>query len=399
MNPPRSAFGASPPGGRRQRPGGAGSAASAWARALDAARGALRGHLLLACFAVVPAVAAEVKVPGFVDPLDAPARLSPRAGVAPVNALARVDADRVVAVGARGHILLSSDRGRTWEQQRVPVSTDLLAAHFPTPAQGWAVGHDGVVLRSTDGGASWVRVLDGRTLGALMVAHYEKRAPAGATVAKALEEAKRFAADGPTRPFMGVYFRDEREGWVVGQFNLILYTTDGGASWVPWLERSDNDEGYSMHAIGAAGSDVVIVGELGLVLRLDAAQQRFRRIKTPYPGTWFGMAASNQALVATGLRGSAWRSNDAGASWKALASGAASAINGGHFLPDGRLVLVTQHGELLLSADGGESFSKLPPVHGLPSAHDALSMEPGWLIVGGPRGVQRVALPPAGDAR
>jgi photosystem II stability/assembly factor-like uncharacterized protein len=363
------------------------------------ARGALLGLLLASCASVFSAGAADVNGAPFVDPLDAPARMSPRAVVAPVNALARVDADRVVAVGARGHILASSDRGRTWEQQRVPVSTDLLAAHFPTPRLGWAVGHDGVVLRSTDGGASWVRVLDGRTLGALMVAHYEKQAGGDATLAKALEEAKRFAADGATRPLMGVYFRDEREGWVVGQFNLILHTGDGGASWVPWLDRSDNDEGYSMHAIGAAGDDVVVVGELGLVLRLDAAQQRFRRIKTPYPGTWFGMAASSQAVVATGLRGSAWRTTDAGASWKALTSGAASAINGGHFLADGRLVLVTQRGELLLSADRGDSFSKLPPVHGLPSAHDALSMEPGWLLVGGPRGVQRVALPPAGDAR
>ena len=33
MVPPRSAFGASPPGGRRQRTGKAGSAASAWSRA------------------------------------------------------------------------------------------------------------------------------------------------------------------------------------------------------------------------------------------------------------------------------------------------------------------------------------------------------------------------------
>ena len=32
MTPPRSAFGASPPGGRPQRPGRAGSAASAWSR-------------------------------------------------------------------------------------------------------------------------------------------------------------------------------------------------------------------------------------------------------------------------------------------------------------------------------------------------------------------------------
>ena len=36
MSPPRSAFGASPPGGRRWRPGEAGSAAAAWGLALGA---------------------------------------------------------------------------------------------------------------------------------------------------------------------------------------------------------------------------------------------------------------------------------------------------------------------------------------------------------------------------
>jgi len=36
MAPPRSAFGASPPGGRRQRPGKAGSAAAAWVSSLPA---------------------------------------------------------------------------------------------------------------------------------------------------------------------------------------------------------------------------------------------------------------------------------------------------------------------------------------------------------------------------
>ena len=84
---------------------------------------------------------------------------------------------------------------------------------------------------------------------------------------------------------MAVHFRNEREGWIAGQFNLILHTADGGATWEPWLDRTENPEGYSLHAIGAAGDDVLIVGELGLVLRLDAASQRFQRIKTPYPGT------------------------------------------------------------------------------------------------------------------
>jgi photosystem II stability/assembly factor-like uncharacterized protein len=72
---------------------------------------------------------------------------------------------RVVAVGQRGHVLISDDAGEKWQQSEVPVSADLVAVHFPDAEAGWAVGHDGVILNSTDGGRTWVRQLDGRTLG------------------------------------------------------------------------------------------------------------------------------------------------------------------------------------------------------------------------------------------
>ncbi|MEO8804464.1 MAG: YCF48-related protein [Burkholderiaceae bacterium] len=340
--------------------------------------------------------AAQAAGPAFVDPLDAPARLSPRATLAPVFALARLDGEHAIGVGPRGHILRTADRGQSWTQQAVPLSTDLVAVHFPTARVGWAVGHDGVVLRSQDGGTSWARMIDGRALGALMVSFYERLVAAGDTsVARALEDARRFQAEGPTKPFLAVHFRNEREGWVIGQFNLILYTADGGASWEPWIDRTDNPDGYSLHTIGAAGDQIVIVGELGLVLRLDAAARRFVRVTTPYPGTWFGFAATKDTWIALGLRGSAWRSTDVGASWTKLNTGTTAAVNNGLFLADGRLVLVTQAGELLISVDRGDHFSKLPRVPALRSGFDLLALEPGWLLVASPGGVQRIAVPPS----
>jgi photosystem II stability/assembly factor-like uncharacterized protein len=339
-------------------------------------------------------VAHAAGAPAFADVLDTPARMSPRAVRSAVFALAPVDADHIVGVGPRGHILRSGDRGKTWTQQPSPVSADLVAAHFPTPQLGWAVGHDGVVLRSTDGGVSWTRVLDGRTLGKLMVSYYEKALGAGdASVAKALEEARRMAAEGPAKPFLSVFFRNEREGWLVGQFNLILHTGDGGATWEPWLDRTENPDGYSLHAIRAAGDEIYIVGELGLVQRLDAGKNRFRRITTPYPGSWFGLAATKGTLVAVGLRGAAWKSTDAGSSWQRLNTATNASINNGMFLPDGRLVLVTQQGRVLISTNL-QDFLELPRVLGLASAFDIVTMEPGWLLISGPDGVQRLALPP-----
>lgn len=330
----------------------------------------------------------------FIDPLDTPARMSPRAMTAPITAVTRIDSSHLAAVGLRGHALLSADNGQTWTQSAVPLSSDLLAVQFPTPTEGWAVGHDGVLLRSADAGASWTKALDGRGAAELMVSHYEALAQQGnESAARLLEDAKRMREDGPTHPFMSVYFRDAREGWIVGQFNLILHTQDGGKSWQPWLDRTDNPDNYSLHSIRAVGEDVFIAGELGLLLKLDRQAQRFARITTPYPGSWFAAVGRPGSLILVGLQGNAWRSVDAGASWQRLQTGTSAAINGGSYLPDGRLVLVTQQGSVLLSADNGDTFNRLDRISGLSSGYDVTALDARTLLVAGSRGLLRVRLP------
>src|SRR6266581_7567932 len=105
----------------------------------------------LALAAPVAAVAA-----GYQDVLDTPAQESTLASKALLNGLASAG-QRVVAVGQRGHIIYSDDAGKTWQQAKVPVSSDLVAVTFPTSEQGWAVGHDGVVLHSADAGKTWTK--------------------------------------------------------------------------------------------------------------------------------------------------------------------------------------------------------------------------------------------------
>src|SRR5699024_10881475 len=106
----------------------------------------------------------------FRDPLDWPAEELTRLAERPTQALARAG-DMLVAVGARGLIATSTD-GQHWQQSPSPVQSDLLAVVFPTPEEGWAVGHDGVVLHSTDAGRSWEKQLDGRQAGQLFTDYY-----------------------------------------------------------------------------------------------------------------------------------------------------------------------------------------------------------------------------------
>ena len=295
-----------------------------------------------------------------VDPLQLPAAPSSLAVRSPLFAITRAGT-RLVAVGQRGHVMLSDDNGAHWLQAEVPLSTDLVAVHFPSAQKGWAVGHDGVILHSSDGGRHWTRQLDGRQAASLVADAYTKTTH-NVEADAALAEARRMLADGPDLPFLDVWFSDERNGYAVGAFNLIFATSDGGAHWRPASDRADNPKGLHLYGVRAAGDEIYIVGELGLVLRLDRTSQRFRALPTPYPGTWFGLLATPDLLLAYGLRGNAWRSRDAGKSWQQIDTGVLTGLTGATLLADGRIALVSQGGQVLVSRDKADSFQSVPGI-------------------------------------
>jgi photosystem II stability/assembly factor-like uncharacterized protein len=326
----------------------------------------------------------------FRDVLDVPAAPSAFAPAGLVNGLARAG-KRVVAVGQRGHVVYSDDAGRSWLQAKVPVSSDLVAVTFPTPSQGWAVGHDGVVLHSADAGATWTRQLDGRAAGQAMVAYYTAEAVKGGLgspgeAAKLLDEAKRFAEQGAENPFLDVWFENERTGFVVGAFNLIFRTADGGKTWEPWFHRSENPKALHLYAIRPAGGDLYIVGEQGLLLKLDAQSGRFGALELPYKGSLFGITGSARSAVVFGLRGNAFRTADGGKTWQKIETGLQVGLTGGA-ADDGRLVLVSQAGHVLVSSDDGASFKPLRIERPTPAAA-VVGADKDAVVIGGPRGVR-----------
>lgn len=332
---------------------------------------------------------------GFVDVLDLPAAYSHVPSRVPLLAISRAGT-RLVSAGARGHILYSDDGGSSWRQAEVPVSSDLTAVRFPTPQDGWAVGHDGVVLHSADGGKHWERQLDGRQVGQLMIDYYNAHPqPDNATW---LAQAQRLKEEGADKPFLDLWFRDAKEGFVVGAFNLILHTTDGGQSWEPWNHRIDNPQALHLTAMTASGDDLFIVGEQGLLLRLaprtvsgQESQPRFVALPSPYAGSFFGVVARPGLVFAYGLRGHAIRSLDGGDSWSAVDTGLPVSLTAASFDANGRLYLFSQAGQGLVSDDSGGSFKALDLAERLPVS-GALA-GPGRLLLVGARGIRENAMP------
>ncbi len=341
----------------------------------------------IACLSALTAVAAPaLAAEGFVDPLDGAALESALAVQGPLTAVTAAGR-RLVAVGQRGHVLYSDDAGASWRQAAVPVSTDLTSVCFASPLRGWAAGHDGVVLATADGGRTWVKQLDGRRIGPLLAESYAGRA--GADPPWLREQLEVLAAQGVGHSLLDVWFEDERRGFAVGAFNLALRTEDGGESWTPWVHRFRNPRGLNLHAIRRVAGEVYAVGEQGLALKLDPERRRFEPLAVKSRGSFFGLAGTGRAIVAFGLRGNVFRSLD-GARWRKIGTGLEVALTGAAELPDGRLVLVSQAGHLLVSADGGESFA-LTRGPSLPAAAVAVAGKDTLVIVGA-RGVRRERL-------
>lgn len=283
------------------------------------------------------------------DSLREPAQIFDSRLPAPVIGIARAG-NALVSVGPRGLIQRSEDGGKSWRQMPSPVSSDLVQVRFSDALNGWVVGHDSVLLHTTDGGTSWKVQLDGRSVLALLQDQYGRRANAGDQAADGLLRELNLAMstsatpDVLAAPFLDVLFDSHGNGFVVGAFGMILHSRDAGATWEPWVDRTSNER--RMHLYGLAERDGIfyVSGEQGLLMRLDSQAQRFVTVETPYTGTYFGVRSFEGLLLVYGLRGNLFVSRDNALHWKKIETGMKSSV----------VDVVEQGGELLVVSQSGQ---------------------------------------------
>ena len=231
--------------------------------------------------------------------------------------------DRLVAVGERGHILVSTDNGVSWRQIVVPTRTMLTAVAFVSNEVGVAVGHDSVILRTTDGGDTWNLV---------------------------------YSAPEDEAPFFDVWFADTENGVAIGAYGSHYRTTDGGSTW-GFEPIGDTD--WHLHEIARAeNGKLYLAAEAGFAYRSDDGGETWLELPTPYEGSFFGvLPLEGDTILLFGLRGHLFRSEDAGETWQELPTSTVAILTNGIKLADGTIVIVGLGGTVLTSTDGGQSFS------------------------------------------
>lgn len=254
-----------------------------------------------------------------------------------------VHGSTVVAVGERGHVIVSHDDGNTWVQSATPVSIMLTAVALPNDKDIWVVGHEGLIMHSADGGKTWD------------VQYGNPYVEPAADDMEAMDNMDQRAG----QPLLDVWFKDANKGFAIGAYGYFLQTSDGGKTWEDWSDRMPNEDQWHLNSIASRdGTRFYVVGEKGVIFRSDDGGESWASVTSPYEGSLFGAIAGpglNEVTV-FGLQGNLFRSTDKGDSWQQINSPTGNTLMSGVFLSGRNVVLVGNSGTILYSRDDGNTF-------------------------------------------
>jgi len=253
------------------------------------------------------------------------------------------DNERVWIAGDEGTILYSPDRGKTWQSQSTGVDGDLISLDGCCHGTLFAVGSEGTIIRSRDGGPWTIQ-----------------RSPATEVA-------------GPLRAIKVI---SDLRAWAVGYSGNVIHTEDGGHTWITVTVPSAanlwsvnvRDSGRVVWATGDGGT---------LVQSVDGGYTwRVMDTKTRENLTASATGLEGPEIWSAGLGGSILQSLDDGYTWHQQYSNPTHPFRAMYAFPSlSHICAVALDGVIVCSADKGVTWTE--------SSYNA--PQPLWGISGDPK--------------
>ncbi|TDP39101.1 photosynthesis system II assembly factor YCF48-like protein [Zavarzinia compransoris] len=236
-----------------------------------------------------------------------------------------------VAVSHRGRILESNAEGRDWRVIFEVPGVYLRAVAFASAAVGWAVGHNGLILMTRDGGKTWTE-----------------------------SEIEDYAGRDKPR-LSGIAALDESRAVVVGEFGVVGHTANGGKTWNVVTEQVYP----TLLDVSISGDRGYAVGLNGTLLALSQKPGGGWAVEPQPTNTQAHMLAvavrGSAALIAgNGMLLSLGRSGFQPASISPQVDLNYLWLGGVALGDDGRAVAVGQGGLILAAATAADTFQPAP---------------------------------------
>jgi len=236
------------------------------------------------------------------------------------------DSEIIWAVGEDGMILKSSDSGKEWENIIGPTDRDLRGVAFANASTGWIVGKTGTILKTIDGGESWIS-----------------------------------QNSGTTRTLYSVTAISENTLWIAGKSGTLLHSMDGGEIW----HQIDIENSSRLEDIWLSDSLTGwVVGSNGTILRTENGGESWEDIDSGlqedlYP--WFYGVHFNQTNMGwiCGSDGTILKTNDGGINWEYQETPIVATLYDIFFLNESIGFSVGSGGNVLTTYDGGETWNSI----------------------------------------
>jgi gliding motility-associated-like protein len=279
---------------------------------------------------------------------------------AAITGLAFADSATGWAVTNAGQIIKTTNSGLAWTIQYTPASTNFSAVSCAGPLDAIATGANGKLFYTHDGGSSWiaggtgspdlylaVKMVDANTI--YLCADPQgvyKSTNGGASWTRILNGFGYYTLD----------FQTASHGIVAGYEGRVLETTDGGATW-----RGMNNNGLANNnPLSLEYLDIQLIGSTGYLSARPGTLLRLERTST---SDWTPLSsgarfyhrkvrfATDDVAYATGL-GNFVTSVDAGKTWNHVSNDPSNYLTGISFWDNNNGLAAGYYGTVLKTVNG-----------------------------------------------
>ncbi|MFZ5518084.1 MAG: YCF48-related protein [Candidatus Zhuqueibacterota bacterium] len=202
------------------------------------------------------------------------------------------------------NIIKTTNGGTTWTEQSSGTSNSLESIRFINSQEGWAVGSSsygelGTIIKTTNGGATWIKQNSGSS-----------------------HSSNAYLDD--------VYFVNSNTGWAVGNYGMVLKTTDGGSNWTN-LSFVTIDNLNSIFFLDA--SNGWAGGKWGNLLKTTTGGKQWTPVSAPYgyQNTDIHFADSKTGWVCQS-GGTIMKTSNGGLSWSKISTATTKTFLGLFFI-------------------------------------------------------------------
>jgi len=255
-------------------------------------------------------------------------------------------------VGRAGFLMTTTDAGKSWTKQKTGAKEHLFSVAVIPGGEMWAAGHFGTIIHSADGGKSWKPQAYDATLPELPEGEEAKKV--GDRYEITAEEENEGAIE--EARLTSVAFADAKNGWITGEFGLVLHTDNGGESW----KRQRSNVSLLLFAVHAIDKDkAVAVGTDGIIIETEDAGLHWNPVETGVSDHLLGISLFGNKMVVAGRDGVVLVREKPGDPIKRIWTGLYTWLGSVAMVDPSLGYVAGGRGYLLKTTDGGKTWKVL----------------------------------------